>query len=232
MDLSQIVPYQSFFRVAWMLDTYDCTWQVRIVDRIENFTIVRNVIEILGTWNKSEFYVMRKEILVFHDLSIRRLSRVFHILYTIFSDLSLSLKFSSQLLIMYTHIYVIIHDKFAYLLQILLTLRIKTLKSWKNICWKECIIRWNILRYFYTFLILTLFDFFYRCKAKQETKDLLTWMIRWSRINFRTQLNTKAKLMPNMINEKTIRIMTICWESISRDFFFCGAENKVKVTRD
>lgn len=146
--------YQSFFRVAWMLDTYDCTWQVRIVDRIENFTIVRNVIEILGTWNKSEFYVMRKEILVFHDLSIRRLSRVFHILYTIFSDLSLSLKFSSQLLIMYTHIYVIIHDKFAYLLQILLTLRIKTLKSWKNICWKECIIRWNILRYFYTFLIL------------------------------------------------------------------------------
>lgn len=154
MDLSQIVPYQSFFRVAWMLDTYDCTWQVRIVDRIENFTIVRNVIEILGTWNKSEFYVMRKEILVFHDLSIRRLSRVFHILYTIFSDLSLSLKFSSQLLIMYTHIYVIIHDKFAYLLQILLTLRIKTLKSWKNICWKECIIRWNILRYFYTFLIL------------------------------------------------------------------------------
>lgn len=154
MDLSQIVPYQSFFRVAWMLDTYDCTWQVRIVDRIENFTIVRNVIEILGTWNKSEFYVMRKEILVFHDLSIRRLSRVFHILYTIFSDLSLSLKFSSQLLVMYTHIYVIIHDKFAYLLQILLTLRIKTLKSWKNICWKECIIRWNILRYFYTFLIL------------------------------------------------------------------------------
>lgn len=154
MDLSQIVPYQSFFRVAWMLDTYDCTWQVRIVDRIENFTIVRNVIEILGTWNKSEFYVMRKEILVFHDLSIRRLSRVLHILYTIFSDLSLSLKFSSQLLIMYTHIYVIIHDKFAYLLQILLTLRIKTLKSWKNICWKECIIRWNILRYFYTFLIL------------------------------------------------------------------------------
>lgn len=154
MDLSQIVPYQSFFRVAWMLDTYDCTWQVRIVDRIENFTIVRNVIEILGTWNKSEFYVMRKEILVFHDLSIRRLSRVFHILYTIFSDLSLSLKFSSQLLIMYTHIYVIIHDKFTHLLQMLLTLRIKTLKSWKNICWKECIIRWNILRYFYTFLIL------------------------------------------------------------------------------
>lgn len=137
MDLSQIVPYQSFFRVAWMLDTYDCTWQVRIVDRIENFTIVRNVIEILGTWNKSEFYVMRKEILVFHDLSIRRLSRVFHILYTIFSDLSLSLKFSSQLLIMYTHIYVIIHDKFTHLLQMLLTLRIKTLKSWKNICKKN-----------------------------------------------------------------------------------------------
>lgn len=157
---------------------------------------------------------------------------VFSIYCTQYFQISLSLKFSSQLLIMYTHIYVIIHDKFAYLLQILLTLRIKTLKSWKNICWKECIIRWNILRYFYTFLILTLFDFFYRCKAKQETKDLLTWMIRWSRINFRTQLNTKAKLMPNMINEKTIRIMTICWESISRDFFFCGAENKVKVTRD
>lgn len=38
---------------------------------------------------------------------------------------------------MYTHIYVIIHDKFTHLLQMLLTLRIKTLKSWKNICKKN-----------------------------------------------------------------------------------------------
>lgn len=62
---------------------------------------------------------------------------VFSIYCTQYFQISLSLKFSSQLLIMYTHIYVIIHDKFAYLLQILLTLRIKTLKSWKNICKKN-----------------------------------------------------------------------------------------------
>lgn len=62
---------------------------------------------------------------------------VFSIYCTQYFQISLSLKFSSQLLIMYTHIYVIIHDKFAYLLQILLTLRIKMLKSWENICKKN-----------------------------------------------------------------------------------------------
>lgn len=62
---------------------------------------------------------------------------VFCIYCTQYFQISLSLKFSSQLLIMYTHIYVIIHDKFTHLLQMLLTLRIKTLKSWKNICKKN-----------------------------------------------------------------------------------------------
>lgn len=62
---------------------------------------------------------------------------VFSIYCTQYFQISLSLKFSSQLLIMYTHIYVIIHDKFTHLLQMLLTLRIKTLKSWKNICKKN-----------------------------------------------------------------------------------------------
>lgn len=61
---------------------------------------------------------MHKEILVFHDLSIRRLSRVFHdIVHNIFTSLEI---FKPIFNYIYIYIYVIIHDKFMYLLQMLL----------------------------------------------------------------------------------------------------------------